>query len=336
MEALRGEDRFEMWRTLVRPMFEVEPIGGDVSHFDGGADILHAGTVLLCRTAASAQRFDRVVPKHASPAWDHIVVQLYEQGGYVGDCGDREVGIKAGEISVLDLGRPFETVATAFSNITLLVPREVCARVQAGLFHGRRLGSESAMTPLVRSHLTFLADNAQRLSGAEMDAGVEALLTLMNTSAGRDGDLRARAALAASLRQKIVQFIDERLADPELSPARIASACGLSRASLYRLAEIDGGIAALVQSRRLSRAFELIADASMHAARIEEVCYSVGFASASHFSRAFKACYGVSPRDLRGLARQGFDCSFLKRDRRLADWTLSMRQLYERLLSRGG
>ncbi|NDW02871.1 helix-turn-helix domain-containing protein [Jiella pacifica] len=325
-----------MWRTLVRPLFDVRPIGSDLSSFSGGADILHAGTVLLSRTAATAQCFHREIPKYSTPEWDHIVVQLYETGGYVGDCAGESIGIEAGEISVLDLGRPFETTATDFSNVTLLIPREVCARAQGGLFHGRRLGHDSVMTPLVRSHMTFLADNAPRLTGAEMGAGVEALLTLMNASAGRDGDARARAALAASLRQKIVQFIDERLADSELSPAAIASGCGLSRASLYRLAEVDDGIAALVQSRRLSRAFDLIVDASARAARIDDICHSVGFASAAHFSRAFKACYGVSPRDLRALASQRVDCSFLKRDRRLADWTLSMRQLYERLLAQGG
>ena len=335
MQALRGEDKFEMWRTLVRPLFDVQPIGGGVAGFSGGADILHAGNVLLSRTAATAQRFRREVRKFAAPEWDHIVVQLYETGGYVGDCGGDAVGIEAGEISVLDLGRPFETAASDFSNITLLIPREVCARVQGGLFHGRRLGHESVLTPLVRSHFTFLADNAPRLTSAEMGAGVEALLTLMNASAGRDGDAQARAALAASLRQKIVQLVDERLADPDLSPAAIASACGLSRASLYRLAEVDDGVAALVQSRRLSRAFDLIADITARAARIDDICHSVGFASAAHFSRAFKACYGVSPRDLRDIARQGADCSVLKRDRRLADWTLSMRQLYEHFLARG-
>ncbi len=335
MQALRGEDQFEMWRTLVRPLFDVKPVGGDVARFSGGADILHAGTVLLSRTAATAQHFRREVPKYAAPEWDHIVVQLYETGGYVGDCAGEAIAIAAGEISVLDLGRPFETAASDFSNITLVIPREICARAQAGMFHGRRLGHGSVMVPLVRSHLTFLADNAARLTSAEMGAGVEALLTLMNASASQDADTRARAALAASLRQKVVQFIDERLGDPDLSPAAIASACGLSRASLYRLAEIDDGIAALVQSRRLSRAFDLIADTSARAVRIDDVCHSVGFSSAAHFSRAFKACYGIAPRDLRALAAQHFDCSFLKRDRRLADWTVAMRQLYERLVAEG-
>nr|WP_281065539.1 helix-turn-helix domain-containing protein [Jiella sonneratiae] len=324
-----------MWRTLVRPMFDVEPEGGDVSRFRGGADICHAGTVLLARTAATAQRFSRDVSRYAMPDWDHVVVQLYESGGYAGDCAGETIELRPGEISVLDLARPFETAASAFSNVTLLVPRALCARVQGALFHGRRLGAETAMTPLIRGHLTALADNAPRLSGAEMEAGVEALLTLMGGADPRGGDPQARAAMAASLRQRIVQFVDERLGDPEMSPASIAAACGLSRASLYRLAEVDGGIAALVQGRRLARAFDLLADASARGARIEDVSHGVGFASAAHFSRAFKAAYGISPRDLRAFAHQGLDCSFLKHDRRLADWTVIMRRHYDRLVADG-
>ena len=41
------------------------------------------------------------------------------------------------------------------------------------------------------------------------------------TASAQDMDARARAALAASLRQKIVQFIDERLAELQEELSRL-------------------------------------------------------------------------------------------------------------------
>ncbi|MBO0661689.1 helix-turn-helix domain-containing protein [Jiella sp. MQZ9-1] len=330
VSRLSGEEKFDIWRNVVRPLFDVRPAGGDPATFDGGANALHAGTVLLSRAKATAQSFHREVRKNTTPEWDHIVIQLYEQGGYVGDCAGTPIDLRPGEISVLDLARPLSTVASNFSNITLLIPREFGARLQGAIYHGRRLGNGERLTPLARSHMSFLADNAGQLTNAEMEAGVEALLALMSARSFRDANAHVKAAMAASLRQRIVHFIDEHLADSDLSPAAIAYACGMSRASLYRLADVDGGLSTLVQARRLAKAYDMITDISARAIRIDDVAYAVGFVSAAHFSRAFKARYLIAPRELRSLSMNGFDRTLLKHDRRLYDWTLQMRRQYAR------
>ena len=88
--------------------------------------------------------------------------------------------------------------------------------------------------------------------------------------------------------------IEERLADPTLSVETLAHALGQSRSNLYRrVTELTGKSPAdLIRSTRLARAAEML---SAGAGNVGEVAYGVGFESLSHFSRVFRAEYGVSP-----------------------------------------
>jgi signal transduction histidine kinase/ligand-binding sensor domain-containing protein/DNA-binding response OmpR family regulator len=88
--------------------------------------------------------------------------------------------------------------------------------------------------------------------------------------------------------------IEQRLADPSLSVETLAVAVGQSRSNLYRrLQELSGeSPAEVIRSMRLERASQLLA---ARAGTVGEIAYGVGFESLSHFSRAFRAKYGVSP-----------------------------------------
>lgn len=91
-------------------------------------------------------------------------------------------------------------------------------------------------------------------------------------------------------------FIDGHLADPELSPARIAQAVGVSERHLTRVfTEIGEPPGAYVLARRLDRAETLLADASEDATPIAAVAARCGFTSQAYFARAFKARFGTTP-----------------------------------------
>lgn len=91
-------------------------------------------------------------------------------------------------------------------------------------------------------------------------------------------------------------FIEGHLADPELSPARIAQAVGVSERHLTRVfTEIGEPPGAYVLARRLDRAETLLADASEDATPIAAVAARCGFTSQAYFARAFKARFGTTP-----------------------------------------
>jgi AraC family transcriptional regulator, positive regulator of tynA and feaB len=94
------------------------------------------------------------------------------------------------------------------------------------------------------------------------------------------------------------RYIAEHLSDPDLGPASIARAHAVSVRTLHEVFEAAGeSVSALIRRQRLRRAY---ADLSRSADdQVITIALRWGFQSASHFSRAFRHEFGVSPRDVR-------------------------------------
>ncbi|CAM3983826.1 helix-turn-helix transcriptional regulator [Bordetella tumulicola] len=89
------------------------------------------------------------------------------------------------------------------------------------------------------------------------------------------------------------QLLRERYAE-RWPPARLARAVGLSEKRLQQIMRdrLGRSVHAQLSEVRLERASGLL-----HAgASVTEVAWDVGFSSLSHFSKIFKARYGISPR----------------------------------------
>lgn len=78
----------------------------------------------------------------------------------------------------------------------------------------------------------------------------------------------------------------------------------MSRSSLYRLFEGEGGIAHYIQRQRLLEAHKVLADPA-NTATIAAVSKDFCFADASTFCRGFKREFGHSPNDARAAALAG-------------------------------
>src|SRR6266702_1898084 len=111
----------------------------------------------------------------------------------------------------------------------------------------------------------------------------------------------ARAAVRTAMFADARRYIDANLGQMELTPESVLAASQLSRPTLYRLFEPEGGLAAYIRNRRLHEAaYELHRYPNK---AIVEIAYGVGFNSASDFSRAFRRAYDMSPSDFRVLTR---------------------------------
>jgi AraC-like DNA-binding protein len=103
--------------------------------------------------------------------------------------------------------------------------------------------------------------------------------------------------LAWSLFAKAV--IEIRLRDPDLTPELIAQECGLSRRTLYRLFESEGGVAGYIWERRLSAACRELRAPELSALSVGEIAARAGFKRFSHFSYLFKKTFLITPREYR-------------------------------------
>jgi AraC-like DNA-binding protein len=104
--------------------------------------------------------------------------------------------------------------------------------------------------------------------------------------------------------QSIKSFIDGRLNDPDLTPAKIAKANGISLRYLHYLFESSGiSVSEWVREQRLIKCQQKLVSDKFGSDSITDIAFSMGFNSSSHFSRLFKKRFGMAPRSFRSIGK---------------------------------
>nr|WP_267882574.1 helix-turn-helix domain-containing protein [Streptomyces griseus] len=220
--------------------------------------------------------------------------------------------LHAGDLIMLDGSRPFDAHRHAFqsswSQLTLQFPRRLLPlpektvqRLLAVPIDGRR-GMGGAFT----RWLTDLNARAGEFTPADISTLTSVTLNLLASVIARRlaaDDALTPEARRTALRAKINAFVEQHLADPVMSPRTIADAHHISLRYLQQLlAEDDTSPAAWIRHRRLERCRLDLADPRLNARSVQAIAERWGFTNPAHFSRLFRATYGMPPRDYRNLA----------------------------------
>ena len=164
----------------------------------------------------------------------------------------------------------------------------------------------SPLHELMVSHISALTRRADELSvdPAAADVGVASVELARALLASAAYETRYRTdALAATLLTQIRGYIRQHLADPDLTPEMIAAAHNISIRYLYKLcAAADFSLHQWVTSQRLQGARDELAGLASQHRSIAMVAQRWGFSNPTHFSRRFRATYGITPRDWRHIA----------------------------------
>lgn len=239
---------------------------------------------------------------------DYVVVKLLSSGAARIEQDDRDACVRPGQLFVYDMARPVRlTLPEPFRTKSLVLPREVLGLSESDL---RRItaspfGSESALGGLLTPFLSRLVDTAaaypQRTAELVARNVVDLVRTLAEERLGSSTADTPSAARMSLLR--IRAHIDRHLADPDLTPEAIARAHHLSVRYLHKLFELeDITVSRWILQRRLERCRSDLARREVAGLTISAVAHRWGFTSASHFSRVFRAAYGVSPAEWRNSA----------------------------------
>ena len=97
---------------------------------------------------------------------------------------------------------------------------------------------------------------------------------------------------------EVKQFILANLHDTELDVERIASTHNMAPRTLYRMFSSEGTTPIRwLWQQRLAASFKALAEGQ--ATQVTETAMRFGFSDLSHFSRAFKAEFELTPRELK-------------------------------------
>jgi len=294
------DERFELWAQTTPRVFEPlavrprgdTPFAGRVARFD-------VGPLTIYRLTADASRVTRTRPMIGAGDPEWVQVSLLLAGRCVVDQDGRRSALRAGDFASWASSHPY--VVDAHSRHDLLVtycPQEL-------LRGGERILGRTATAISGADGAGRVARRFLRALLADLQAGAAAggpeladgLLDLFR--ALYDGTVVVPQAPEA-VRTLVRAFIDERLADPALTPDAVAAAHFMSRRRLDRLFEGGGRtVAETIRERRLARCARDLADPGHAHRSILDIASWWGFASPAHFSRTFRAAYGVTPREWR-------------------------------------
>lgn len=336
-DLLPSAERVDLWREAVGAVYEITPDPEQKpGAFSGALTTVHLGDALLSEVRSGAQVFKRSRAHARRTGLDHFMVQMFRRGRHDGMSGDTPVHRGRGDIWVLDLGQESHTDTSRFSNITLIIPREIMLPLlKGGDIHGATLRQGSPSARLIASHLEALAVAAPELTPAEAAAAVDAaaLMIAGAWSSIRESRAEVASAMRASARRAVRDYIDQHLGDDSMTPELLARLFHMSRATLYRLFEEEGGVAGYILGRRLDRCRAILAGGHGGEGTIGEIAFNNGFGSDAHFSRAFRRRFGIAPRDARGVAHFPPLPSVLPgggnaEARAISDWIATLRRHY--------
>jgi AraC family transcriptional activator of tynA and feaB len=213
---------------------------------------------------------------------------------------DAEITLRAGTFMIWDSTRRIDfRVPETLQKITLMLPQRMMeaalpnARDLTGIPVSAREGSGA----LFATHLRSLARQGAELPAAQHDAVLQATLSLMST-AFETLAVSAGADPRRKLIGRISGHILRNLADPALTPERIADSLCLSQRQLHRVFRISGWtVERWIWHQRLLRCRQELD--LREKTPISQIAFRWGFSDAAHFSRAFRDAFGASPRDYR-------------------------------------
>ncbi len=304
----RGVDALKQLRAMTADICDVVPLTAE--------DDFHVTTVtmmtrnaLLVDTRATDQEYDRTPAHVARGAMDHFQITLCVEGEMRFSSGRREVTMGPGAICLIDMAQPNRTVLRGGGSRTRLM----AIILQRAMLAPRLAHPDSATATLLPSnhpHTRLLASHYAALTlppepeAGSAEATIEAIADIVAAAAGGTADIAAGVERAE--RHLYLAMIKRRIADnietDALTADELCRHFQISRATLYRLFEADGGLSHYVREQRLNLAFRQLISPSAEDTRLIDLAVGMRFSSDSTFIRAFRRKFGLTPGELRELA----------------------------------
>ena len=261
---------------------------------------------------------------------EHFLVQVFLRGG--GRTRDGQV-IKAGDMVIIDLDQPHEMLNTDFSNLSLVLPRETNPALSELMsrLHAKRLSQRAPMVRFLAGHLNALWSSVAEMNVLEAGVALSGTIGLMEGWLSQDGRLGEdlSQAVSSALAKSIFRYIEGHL-DKDITPDHLAARFRMSRTQLYRIFKSFGGVSHYVWERRINRSMRMLSDPAFADMNIATIAFRAGYTSEAHFSRSFKARFGMNPRQFRReclealLLRERDGMDDADRSVRFAQWILGL------------
>jgi AraC-like DNA-binding protein len=293
----------ERWQRLIHSVFGTLDLDlGDPARFAGSIRHAALAEVELAEVSSAHENAVRTRRHVAGDRREAFVFVMPLAGRLEIEQGGQQCALVPGRFALFDLSAPHRYFHDApLQALSLKAPcamlRERSGRIDdlVATAFAADVGVARIAFDFIGSLLRERANLPERLLGCYGERIADLTALMLD---GVRGELPlGPSAVRHALYRRCVQAIETRLGDPQLNPERIAAACGISTRYLHKVFQDSGqSVGDYLRERRLCVCRErLVARGGER--QIKDIALSAGFRSVSHFSNAFKARFGVAPRE---------------------------------------
>ncbi len=303
-DSAPAEARLAYWNALASHTFNNLVVDAEEPRsFRGEMVRAPLGDFNLMSAASTAARVTRTNdPSRVSRPARCFDLHFQLAGRSVNRQAGREAVLESGEFTLCDASQPYGVLFPEANHM-------LCLKVPADTLEAR-LGDAD--------NLICVRMAASKGGGAMLSSFLRTMWSQLEQGDAEDGwaetvsdvilDLMALAyrplkcaatieTVRANRRSLARDYIQGRLCDPDLSVGSIAQALGVSPRYVQLLfAETATTPSAYILDRRLDQAAERLRGQAARGA-VTQVALAVGFNDLTHFGRAFRRRFGVSPSD---------------------------------------
>lgn len=313
-------DRFDWFvETISTSLMPSAFSAPDPARFHAEGAFLDLGTAQLSRFAFSPLHSRRTpaLIRRGDPEQYQLGLVTRGSAWYAQSGGEAQ--LRAGDMVLWDTSRPYESRSgldgRGVEALVLQIPKADMPLVgrQVEPVLARTVDGGTGMGAVLSQFLLAVAGNAPGCRPEDLDRlgdmAVELAVSCLLQQLGADVEPPA-ATRAHVLLRRIDAFIDQNLADPDLTPRAVAEHHHISLRHLYTLFQGPApdprgeGVAASIRRRRLERCRADLARPQLRHHPVHVIAARWGFPNAPAFSRAFRAAYGTTPQAYRAAAAQ--------------------------------
>lgn len=294
--------RFEAWRDRFMAVNDVQIARDAEPGFEARSEQWRLGPFLLGVNTTPARQLVRTGTQCSRDGLDHWVIQMSPDARGVVRANGRTHLCRPGTVNVVSLGESYVEDWTSGNWVGLIFPRgafpDLTSRLEvlgfgplpssaANALLADYLLSLSVRLPVATAHqIPAFADMTRAiLNGCVPDVAAPA------SDSDRVGDLVRRAEVERVIRRNI--------GSARLDVSRLCALARVSRSTLYRIFESEGGVAAYIRRLRLGLVDEDLRNPDLGGETVASLAQQRGFHCAASFSRSYRDAFGRSPRETR-------------------------------------
>ncbi len=297
-----AKERFGYWHDVVCNRFvPASSLDKSQDRFDACLTTRTIGTLEISQMQAPPHFWSREKKHVLADDHDAFLLSILQSGSGCLEQDGRTLAQRPCEIALYDTSRPFH-YDLASDIILLKIPRkfltsrfgEVRSLTAVGLY--RDISLNMLLSDFTKRAMALdLPDEASETVGARVASSILDLV-----AAVLDLELDHQSALTyAQMNQleRAQRYAAANLGDENLSLEKMAEHGAVSARTLNRLfAKIGTTPMRWVWQRRLEASHAALAEGYVKS--VTDAAFQFGFSELSHFSRSFKATFGISPEQL--------------------------------------